>query len=305
MMYSYTGSRNLYGEITNDTTATNLTNGDLYINSDIGRMLGKKPWPFLFREGTVASVANQQFVEVPANIRKVTSVIVESGTSKHKPREVTSREMWDKLNYTIATAYTADYPTWYYPFDKKVYFLPTFSTARTVTVYGRIGFSRLNIADYTTGTAAATAGSTAIVGGGTSWTNRMAGRWIRLTDSNTAGSGDDEWYEVASVESTTALTLKKPYEGITVTNTSNNYTIGQMSPIPDGYQEAPIFRATSIYYSTKSIPGAADKALFFKGAADDIESQLVSDYGSETDNVVIEDDSTLKDQQNPNLYVRL
>jgi len=305
MLYSYTGGRNLYGELTNDTSSTNLTNGDLYINSDIGRVLSSRPWPFLFREGTVSTVANQQYVEIPANIKKVTGLQIQSGSTLWTPKEVPNVNFWHRLNYTVASSHTADYPSWVFYNQGRAYFHPTPSTIRTVFLTGRIGFGRLNVADYTTGTATGALGSTAITGGGTTWTNSMAGRWIRLTNSNTAGAGDDEWYEIASVESTTSLTLKKPYRGQTVTNASNAYTLGQMSPIPDGYQEEPIFRATAIYYSSKNIPGAAKKAANFKNMADNLESQLVSDYGSQSDNVVLEDDQVLTEQSNPNLMVQL
>lgn len=302
MFYSYTSGRNLYGELTNDTSSTNLTNGDLYTNSEIGRLLGRKAWPFLFREGTASTVANRQYVEIPANIKKVTSTVVESGSTRWTPREVPNRNFWDRLNYTIATAHTADYPDWWYSENGRVFFHPTPSTsARTVFITGRIGFGRLNIADYTTGTVTSVLGSTRVVGGGTSWTNSMSERFIRITASDTANSGDDEWYEVASVPSSTTLDLKKPYQGQSVTANGNAYTIGQMSPIPDGYQEIPIYRAAATYWTAK---GNDARAAVFAGTADQLEKQMEEDYGSPSDNVVLEDES-LDEQANPNLFVRL
>jgi len=304
MYQSYTGGRNLYAELTNDTSSTNLANGDLYINADIGRILGKRDWPFLYREGTVNSVANQQYVEIPRKIKKVKTVTVESGSSRWHPREAPDRDFWNRLNYTIATAYTSDFPDWWYSENGRVFLHPTPSTTRTVFISGRIGFNRLNIADYTTGTVTSVLGSTRVTGGGTAWTNSMVGRFIRLTASDTANSGDDQWYEIASVPSATTLDLKKPYEGQSVTANSSAYAIGQMSPIPDGYQEAPIYRAAQKYYTGKNVPGAADKALMFKEMATELENQLDVDYGSPTDNIVIEGDEALRDQENPNLYVR-
>lgn len=304
MYQSYTGGRNLYGELTNDTSTTNLTNGDLYINADIGRLLGKRDWPFLYRERTAQTTANQQSVEIPRPIKKVKTVAVESGSSRWHPREVPNRDFWNRLNYTIATAHTSDYPDWYFVENGELLFHPTPSTTRTVYISGRIGLGRLNIADYTTGTVTSVLGSARITGAGTTWTNSMVGRFIRLTASDTANSGDDEWYEIESVPSTTAIDLKKPYVGQSVTANSNAYTIGQMSPLPDGYQEAPIYRGVQKYYTGKNIPGAGDKALMFKQMADDLEEQLADDYGSATDNVVLEDED-LDDRASPNLFVRL
>lgn len=302
MLYSYTGGRNYYGQLTNDTTSGNLTNGDTHVNADIIRILNLRPWPFLFRTATAQSTANSQAVEVPANIRKVTSVKVTSGTTEWTPREAPNREFWDRLNYTVATAYTSDYPEWWYTQDGEVLLFPTPSTARTVSMTGRIGFSRLNIADYTTGqVTTATLGGTAIVGtASTVWTDPMKGRALRITASDTANKGDDEWYMIASVTDATNLTLKKPYRGTSIVVGTATYTIGQVSPIPDGYQEAPIYHATSIYYASK---GNKPKAAEFKAMRDDLVNQLVSDYGSGTDNVIL-DEADLIDQTNPNLFVR-
>ena len=52
---------------------------------------------------------------------------------------------------------------------------------------------------YTTGTVA-TDGTTAVVGTDTVWTSAMAGRFLQI-------AGTDPWYRIASVESTTGLTL--------------------------------------------------------------------------------------------------
>lgn len=252
------------------------------------------------------SVANQQYVEIPANIKKVTGVKVTTGTTEWTPREVPNRDFWNRLNYTTATAYTADYPNWWYSFNGRVYLHPTSSIIRTVTISGRIGFSRLNIADYTTGAVTtATLGGASIVGTtSTVWTRPMEGRFLRITASNSPNKGDDEWYEIASVVSGTAITLKKSYLGVSIVVGTAAYVIGQMSPLPDGYQEAPIYWATHVYYLTKKLPGAEEKAVLFKGMHDELVQQLVSDYGSETENVLVEDEP-VDDQINPNLVVRL
>ena len=132
----------------------------------------------------------------------------------------------------------------------------------------------------------------------------MAGRYIRITDGNAANSGDDEWYEIASVTSATALTIVKPYLGASISGGAVAYTIGQMSPIPDGYQEGPIFYAAHIYYASKTTTGAATKSAEFKEMWGERVKQLTSDYGMGTDNVIVEEDESIG-ETNPNLYVRL
>lgn len=300
MIYTYTTARSYYGKLTNNSSSGNLTDGDEIINSEIGRVLSVRPFPFLDRETTTTTVANQQYVEVPANFRKIKTVRVQQGTTNYHPKEVPSRQFWDNLNSVTASSYTSNAPEWFYLFNGRVYIWPTPSVAGTTTVYGRIGFNRLNIADNTTGTiTTATTGSTTVVGSGTSWHALMAGRFIRITEADSANSGDDEWYEIASVTNTTTIVLVKPYLGASIAAGSAALTIGQTIPLPDGYQEIPIYRAVQIYYSK------IDQARYvhFKNMADGLEGGLIGDHGSATDSVVIEDgdDGII----NPNLTVRL
>lgn len=63
-------------------------------------------------------------------------------------------------------------------------------------------------AAYATGTVAATRGSKTITGTGTAFTQDMAGRHLRITDT---------WYEIAQVSSGTSLLLKSEYANGTVT----------------------------------------------------------------------------------------
>ena len=308
MYFSYTTARNYFGQLTNDTSSGNLTNGDTHINADIGRVLGKRPWPFLFREGTVAQVASQQWVAIPANIKKVTGIQVTSGSTVITPREAPSREFWNRLNAQTPEAYKSDWPNWWYFFNGRVYFSPTPSTANTVSFVGRKTFGRLNIADYTTGNVTSAAHGSTRISGTTAgvWTRAMEGRFLRVTAENNPDKGDDEWYEVETVIGGTTLNLVKPYEGISITQWGTAaYTMGQIVPLPDGYQEIPIYNAVSVYYGSKGMPGAADKATYFKGLADNLESQMESDYANPTDNVLVDEAEIDDDFANPNLYVRL
>ena len=304
---SYTGGRNLYGQLTNDTSSGNLSNGDTYVDASVSDLIGKRAWPFLFRESTTTTVGSQQYVIIPRNYTKLTSVKVTQGTTVWTPNEVPNRRFWDQLNAQTASSYTSDIPEWFYPFNGRCYFWPTPATSgNTVTFFGKIGFRGLSIADYTTGTiTTATSGSTNMVGSSSLWNDSMAGRYIRITEANGANKGDGEWYEISSVTSGTELVLSKPYLGTTIAAGTAAYTIGQMPPLPEEYGDAPIFRAVSIYYSSKTTTGASAKAKEFGAMYDTMAKQLESDYGSGTDNVILEGLDAADDTINPNLVVRL
>jgi hypothetical protein len=295
-MLSYTGSRNLYGSLTKNTNTVNLTLGDTFINSEIRALLGKHPWPFLKKTRTASTTASTQYVTVPAGFRRIDTVTVTVGTTVYSPKLSPSREHWNRINYSSTTSNT---PQWYYIIDGLCYFYPTpASSSNTVTFTGIKNFKDLSIADYTTGSIVSVAnGGTAVVGTGTTWTAAMTGRLIRITDSDTTNKGDGEWYEIASVGSTTSLTLAKPYLGTAISAGTAAYTIGQMSPIPDGYQEIPVYRAAARYWAKED----KAKSALFKADALELEKQMFTEYGSPTTSMVIEDTSA--PLQNPNLFI--
>lgn len=306
MFYPYGSDRYLYGQLTNDTSSANLANGDIHIGASISAVIGKRAWPFLFRETTALTTGSQQYVIIPRNYAKLTSVKVTQGTTVWTPSEVPNREFWDRLNAESATANTSDIPEWYYTFNGRCYFYPTPATSgNTVTFFGKIGFRGLSLSPYITGTIlTATNGSTRVIGSSTAWTQSMVGRYLKVFESNTDNKGDGEWYEISSYISGTEFTLSKPYLGTTITSGTAGYVIGQIPPLPEEYGEAPIYRATGIYYSSKTTSGASVKSKLFMDMYDTLTAQLESDYGSATDNVIVEDED-LNDQINPNLQVRL
>lgn len=114
----------------------------------------------------------------------------------------------------------------------------------------------------------------------------MAGRYILITDSNTANTGDGEWYEISSVTNATTLVLVNGYNGTSIAAGSAAYTIGQMSFLPDGYQELPIYRALVNYFTTYQ--DETDKAKMYKVMADELYAQMVSDFGSKSIDPVVE-----------------
>lgn len=62
------------------------------------------------------------------------------------------------------------------------------------------------IPDYTTGTVSVAAGGTSITGSGTTFTSAMVGRFIQFEGAN-------DWYEIATYSSATAITITTSYNG--------------------------------------------------------------------------------------------
>jgi len=300
-MYTYTGSRNYFGQLIQNTSAAALALGDNLINQRIKMIINGHSWPF--REGSLtrATVANQEGYDLSVKVGKVTDCFVTVGTTKYVPQEITSRREWNLL--TAPNSYVSDIPTHYFIDleSNQILLYPKPATAdNTLTVNFEKKVKDLSIADYTTGNIVSiTNGASAVVGSGTSWTKKMIGRFMRITDSDTANTGDGEWYEIEDVTDATHLTLKIPYDGITIAAGSATYAIGQASIIPEDYQHLPVLKAAQIYFTTIQ-PNTA-KAQQYKDIYNEDYNQMMNPHGSKSSSPVI--GRKKGEQINPNNFI--
>lgn len=298
-MITRTEAINLYKNLTLNSRTDNATLGDTIMNSEMQILLSARPWTFLRRFSTASTVASQQSYELPQNSKMIESIAVLSGGFRYTPREVKSRTFWNKLNVQNTT--TSTYATWYMIFDGKLYLYPIPSSVATIEYTYFTKTPALTRDDYTTGSiVSATNGDATITGTGTTWTSAMVGRFIKIAQSDAITSGDGLYYEIASVTSATVLELKNNYTGTTFTGGTTSYNIGQCFELPDGFQEIPVYRAVSQYW-TFQVPDA-NRAAMYKQKADEMESQLIKQFGRDTSGVMIEDMDI--EPQNPNLYIQ-
>lgn len=115
----------------------------------------------------------------------------------------------------------------------------------TLTISGGDGTANFYVSNITQ--------SATVTGSGTSWLSNYittAGNvqnlnlWIRLASP----LGDNNWYQIQSIESNTSLTLLNPYQGPTATGAS--YVIGQMPLLLEDFHDLVIMRPLIIYFST-------------------------------------------------------
>lgn len=142
--------------------------------------------------------------------------------------------------------------------------------------------------------------SAVITGSGTSWLSTYIGTagsvlnlnlWIRLT----APLGDNNWYQISSIESNTSLTLMNPYQGSTVSGAS--YVIGQMPLLLEDFHDIIVYKPLITYFSTIQ-PNEA-KASEFKNMREE-GIRMLDDYcGTKSLNVNL---ATPPTGPNPNLY---
>jgi hypothetical protein len=291
-MKSYTSLRNLFGTITNDSSTANLTLGDELMNDSYRRICAMHDWPFLQTSSTLSTVAGQQFYQLPNNCDQIIDVTVTIGTTQYVPRECPTRTFWDLLNQQ--TTWQSDFPQYFFIYEGQLAFypMPSSTTANAITFNYRQKVINLNAADYTTGTASIAAGGTTVTGVGTTFTAAMVGRWIQFT------SGDQQWYQIASFASTTSITITAPYQGSAVSGSA--FIIGDMSLLPDAYQDLQLWDAVSLFYT--SINPDMNRAAMFKAKFDEMRNNLEYDFGTKTTDVSLHDNIPRK-ILNPNLFI--
>lgn len=291
-MKSYTTLRNLYGNVTNNLSTANLTLGDELINDSYRRICGMNSWPFLQTSSTLSTVAAQQYYYLPNDCDQIIDVSIVIGTTRYVPREAPTREFWDLLNQQ--TTFQSNFPQYYFIYGNRLWFYPIPSSAVTnaINFNYRKRVVDLSAADYTTGTVSVTNAATTITGSGTTFTAAMVGRWIKLT------TGDQQWYQIASYTSATSIDIVSPYQGTTAAGSA--FTIGDMSLLPEPYQDLPVWDAASTYFS--SINPDLPKAKMLRDRFDGLFKNLSYDYGTKTTDPSLHDNIPRK-ILNPNLFI--
>lgn len=299
---SYYGTATVNGDIQRtigNSLADNLTWGLELVNDSIRYLVTK--YYFNERSYTTTTVAGTQFYNLPPQVKKLINVTVNVGNVLWQMKECPSRQYWDYLN-TIT--YNQDFPSFFFVYNGQVGIYPTpASTSNTITMNYKIRTVDLSMADVTSTTASTTVSittnTTTVTAAGSAFKAWMAGQWIQVPHSSTdAANGDNQWYQIDTVTSATVLVLKNKYTGATVTGA--NFTIGEVSILPEDYQDLPLYRMGMIYYTTR-FPDPA-RAGTYKDLWNTGIAALDQEFGSKTTSVVLADtDSPII---NPNLFVR-
>ncbi|TXG77196.1 hypothetical protein E6Q11_03185 [Candidatus Dojkabacteria bacterium] len=254
---------------------------------------------------TAIEVGSLQYYPLPPNYSKLKDVTITVGELQWVPTEVLSRKEWDALN---VFPYYSDIPNNYYIYpggDKsaQIGIWPIPSTQGNIITFNyKYRVPDLSIADYTnTGTVSVANNGVLVTGATTTFqatTNQqLESRWMQFSPTaSTSTSGDNLWYQIVSVNSTTSLTLYQPYQGTSITS-SSTFTIGQMPILHEDFHDMLVYKALMIYFS--SIVKDKDKFTQYKDLYE-TKLELLEEYaGSKTQSVNLRGGiNTI----NPNLY---
>ena len=238
-----------YKTISRDSSSGNETLGKQLLRDFIREILYAEDWTFNRGTSTANTVADQQYYNLPYNCWRLRKVTITVDSTTYTPREVKDEKMWSILN---SVSSSSNVPTYFYvkPSTNQVGFYPvpsednntiTYSFQKKILDYGA--------SDYTTGTISVNNGSDTVTGSGTSWSSDMVGRHIKISDF---------WYEITAVNSTTELEIRPEFGGSNVSGDS--YQISELVPLPDGFENLPLWKALAIYFQSRDSAGSRVQA---------------------------------------------
>lgn len=224
--------------------------------------------------------AVQQYYQVPEDAIRIAKIKVLNSTNIwYDVSEVGDEDAWIQLN---AYPQTGAIPTSYFVrgFDEFGLFpIPGTTVTNGIELVYEPKHVLLTADDYTTGTIQVTNGSTTIGGVGTTFTSQMAnGMYVLQTTDGTDGN----YYKIVTYTDATHLTLENYYQGLT--STTATYRIGQVSKIPEEYQEAPVDYAMFRHFLEKN---ETANATLFKGLWEQTLKTAKDIYGMSTGNQII------------------
>ena len=205
---------------------------------------------------TAVEFGGLQYYPLPPNYSKLKSLQIRIGDLSWTPTEILTTQEWNQLN---VFPYYSDIPNNFFIYPggdhgAQVGIWPIPSTTGNIITYSyKFRVPDLSLADYTTpGSLSITTKTVAIGATGSPafvpTTNiQNESRWIQFAQPK----GDNLWYQIASVDSTSAITLFQPYQGITIAAAApSTYTIGQMPLLMEDFQDMLLYKALFIYYSS-------------------------------------------------------
>lgn len=238
-------------------------------------------------------IAGQQLYQTPIDCVKVLGMTVQV-TANYQPtvKQVRSEYDWRQI---VSWQTDSNWPAWYFMIgndELSLWPIPSQDVSNGLRFYYQPQDHDLSIDDITstsnssgsTVTVTVTNGSTLVTATGAIFTAQMKGLSFQVN-----GVTDLSWYEIVDVPTTSTLTLKSAYVGISGSGMS--WTIGQTMIIPQEYQDAPMHYALGNFWSaqgnetrsqyhlgTKENPG-----MFYNLVSDCLESYSSSNESSVID----------------------
>lgn len=262
-----------FATITNDSSFS----PGVFLNMGLHYIMNLADWDFNKTSFFTYTVASQQAYLLPYNIERINYVNVYANGINYTPTEIKDGKVWQQINY-VNTVFS-DVPLYWFHGNAtdqvQIYPIPS-SAGNIITVgYTKKKRNFADVATYNTGkvstngtgllagdifgagadkTTEINASFGVLVGSnGASWDNTCIGQSIKIT-SGVCCKG--LFFEIVGVSDSTHLYVKNFLQE-TITNSA--YTINEMIPLLEGFEDLLIWFAVDKYYQMKEMPDIAQQ----------------------------------------------
>ncbi len=228
-----------YLDITKDDSSENEVFGTRRLNEIIRKVLYLRDWTFNEDSKDITTVASQRAYDLPSKCYRMKRAKFVSGSTTYTLKEVVNGRLWSKMYRSSSSSSILSH--YYINENNQIEVYPEPSSAGdTITVYFSKKVPDFTDNDYSVGTITVTDGSVYVVGDGTAWTERMKGRWFKAYD-------DGLWYKIEGYTNQGYLTLDRSFDS-DVSVSGGTYIIGSVIPLPDGFENIPLWGAAAMYF---------------------------------------------------------
>lgn len=275
-MLTFQNLYELYEQHTGDDSSTNTTIGKGRVNDTHRELVGLHDWYFAEKTQNFTTAASDYKYDLPYDYGRMVAVTIAIASIHYELTEVASHDRWQRLHIYRETE-TQDFPEYFHITGDSLEIYPIPVSAGS-TDNGTFYYTK-RVVDMTTDdvtnvtestTMTFTNGDETLTASGATFTAPMVGRWIK-------NATDQRWYEIASFTSTTAMELKKAYQGTTESGAS--YTIGEVPIIPEEYHALNWYQPVAQYWMMKKEP---QQASYYQGLYDSGKQQLFNAYSKRT-----------------------
>lgn len=246
-------------------------------------------------------IAGQSIYQTPVDSVRIIGMTVKTaiGSNTYSPpiKEIRSEYEWRMIK-TVPN-YASNWIAYYYVLgnDKiEVWPVPSSDIPNGIRFYYQPQDHDLSVEDIVSTTLSPvqtctiTNGSVTVTSTGNTFTSQMSGLWFQLT-----GVTDLTWYEIVDAPTPSTLRLKSKFVGIS--GSGFNFRIGQLSILPNEYQDTPIHYGLGLFFSGK---GDEARAQYHLGTSKkpglfyDAISDATEEYSSSTQgNVISQEDNSI------------
>lgn len=267
-----------------DNNSTTLTQLKQDMNTGYHLFNAKLSRYFSRKQQFTDLVASQQIYQTPIDcVRMLGMTVLVSNTYQPPVMEIRSEFEWRQIT-SVGTS--SNWPMWYFAIgndELSLWPIPSQTITNGLRMYYQPQTSDLSIEDVTSTSTSATVtvqnGSTTVTASSSVFNANMAGLSFQAT-----GVPDLTFYEIISATSNT-LTLKSAYVAPSASGLA--WRVGQVSIIPQEYDEAPIHYALWNFFSAN---GNETRGEYHKTKFDGMVDDCLEEYSSSNVSSVVTDD---------------